>query len=350
MHVNFHSSSKFKNITLAWARNSKGSKVNRLRESIACVAGFPDLKSYLTHLDCDKGFQPTKEKFEERLHINESDFENSQVFERSVTIQVSKEVKDLSVIKSIPPQIKPLNHPPNEALVLISEVLGCNLKAIKKLEIDEHLHEDEELSDLESCEWSELYDCICTDKNGYAVELLRFDKVGGKYNIAFNLDITTNRYLGDNFDLDPVLLDTITNTRLRLDDYQLFKFISNYVTNFLSLNPDPFVEDPYKGYFFKKSIEQEFNELFFNEVVPNMPVTTLTKFPLVNWGEGSELSQEVVNIYHLTNVLIYNIAEYPERKINRLMLFLETIDYLPCDHSEGMHVMFSDVKGELIER
>lgn len=360
MHVNFRSSSEFKSITLAWAKNSKGIKVCRLRESIACVAGFPDLKSYLTHLDCDKGFQPTKEKFEERLHINEISFENSQVFQRSVTIQVSKEIKDLSVIKSIPPQIKPLNHPSNEALVLISEVLGRNLKAIKKLDIDEHLFldehliedEDEELSGLESCEWSELYENIRTDKNGYAVEVLRFDKVGGKYNIVFNLDITTSRCLHEHFDFDfdPVLQDTITNTGLRLDDYQLFKFISNYVTNFLSLNPDPFVKDPDNGYFFKESIELKFNEFFFNEIVPNMPVITLTKFPLVHWGEGSELSQEVVNIYHLTNVLIYNIAEYPESKINHLTLFLGTIDFLPSDYSEEMHIMFSDVKGKLIER
>ncbi|WP_209326913.1 hypothetical protein [Pseudoalteromonas sp. PA2MD11] len=350
MHVNFRSSSEFKNITLAWAKNSKGIKVCRLRESIANVAGFPDLKSYLTHLDFDKGFQPTKEKFEEKLYCNGRNFENSQVFERSVTIQVSQEIKDLSVIKSIPPQIKPLNHPSNEALVLISEVLGCNLKAIKKLDIDEHLFEDEELSDVESCEWSALYDCVCTDKDGYAVEVLRFDKVGSKYNIVFNLDVTTTQHLGDNFDLDPVLLDTITNSRLRLDDYQLFKFISNYVTNFLSLNPEPFVEEPTVGYFFKKSIEKEFNELFFNEIVTNMPASTITKFPLVNWGEGSELSQEVVNIYHLTNLLINNIAEYPTKNINHLMLFLEAIDYLPFDPWERMHIMFSDVKGELIER
>lgn len=349
MHVNFRSSSEFKNITLAWAKNHKGIKVCRLRESIACVAGFPDLKSYLTHLDIDKGFQPTKEKFEERLYFNECDFDNSQVFERCVTIQVSKEIKDLSVINSIPPQIKPLNHPSNEALVLISEVLGCNLKAIKKLDIDEHLFEDEELSDVESCEWSALYDCICTDKDGYAVEVLKFEKVGGKYNIVFNLDVTRRQYLGDSFDLDPVLLDIINNSRLRLDDYQLFKFILNYITSFLSLNPEPFVRDPAIGYFFKKSIEQEFNELFFNEIVPNMPASTLTKFRLVNWGEGSELSPEVVNIYHLTNLLIDNIAEYPTSNINRLMLFLEAIDYLPFDPNERMHIMFSDVKGELIE-
>lgn len=333
MRVDFRSSENFNKLTFEWAKKAK-INADKLREAIAAVADFDSKDSYKKFLDRDL----TKDFFVEGLVCNLSDYENSKVFERSITIKASKRINDFSVIKSIPPQIQCLNHPKNEALVLISEVLNCDLNAIKKLDIDKHLHDGEALSELEACSWPELYEGINTDENGYAVEVLDFYKTAGKFHIAFNLDVTANHSLSNYVDFDAVLQHVITKNNFRLDEYQLYEFISNYVTEFLSSNPDAFFEDPNRGYFFKEALELEFKELFFNEMIPNMPIRDLQKLPLINWG--SELSHEVANLYHLTNSLIHHIATHQANPINNLLNFLEDIDCLPNDQWGGEHIMF----------
>lgn len=350
MHVKFNSSSEFKKITHAWAKNSRGIKTCRLRETIAATAGFTDLKSYLNFLDEENTI--TNSKFDEKIVINGlGDHSVSRVFEQCITVQVSRKIDDLSLIKSISPQLQIANAPPFQALVLISEILCCNLRDIKMLSVDEFSNDAEPL-ELQNLDWNELYQGTLTDKHGFAIEVISCGKSGDKYNIAFNLDVSLACTTYCDFDYDKVLIDMFKKCNLRLNDYQLFVWLSDYVNKFLTINANAFVEER-NGFFFQQSVERKFNKLFFDEIVNNIPSSifdTLTSFSKVNCCKINGLSHELSYVYHLINVIIMNAAKSSKVNFNCLFEFIVSIDQPSLNISESDHIIFSAEKDALLKR